>query len=136
MIQNGVYIKFGNGVTITNKEIVLSSYQVGDDDLDLDPKRMTNGYLWRNRVLISPSIEFDLTYMKESKMKSIMDYCRNESFTMTFYYPARNSYYKAEVYCPSNYRKPKMLRELPTIIYDIHKLKFIGMKGMTKVNSI
>lgn len=132
MYKEMVYVKFGNGLTITNKEIVLSTYQAGEDDLDLDPERMTNGYLWRNRVIISPSVEFELVYMSESKMKKIMDYCRNETFTATFWYPARGGYYKAEFYCPSNYRKPKLFRQYPTPLYDKHTIKLIGTKGMTK----
>ena len=132
MTQRKVFVKFGNGLEISNEEIVLGTYMAGEDDLDLDPERRTNGYLWRNRVLISPAVQFDLIYLPEAKMKAIMDYCRNETFTMTFWYPARGGYYKGEFYCPSNYRQPKLFRQFPTAVYDIHTLKFIGTKGMSK----
>lgn len=127
------FVDFHNGVTISSEDVILSSLKVGDDDLDLDPKRTTSGKLFRNRVAIPPYIEFELKPLPQAKMVEIMNSCRRESFNITFWYPAAGGYYNADVYCPPNYRKPSLLMELPVVMFDKHTLKFTGMHKMSRV---
>ena len=131
-----IFIKFDNGTVIEDSNIVFKSYKAGDEDLDLDPKRFTTGELWRNRVVIVPSVELTLTSLEPAKMREIMIACRRESFEVTFWYPGLSAYYKARFYCPSEYRKPTLKATKPKVRFEEHSLKLIGMFNMTEVASI
>lgn len=52
MSYNGTVIKFGNGLVVGKGGEVIppSTYKVSTDDVDLDSKRSTSGYLNRNRI--------------------------------------------------------------------------------------
>jgi hypothetical protein len=52
MAYNGIVIKFGNGLIVGNGGDVTppSAYKVSTEDLDLNSKRSTSGYLTRNRI--------------------------------------------------------------------------------------
>lgn len=126
-------IRFDNGLKLYDTDIIFGELQIGEDDLDLDPHRSTKGRLYRNRVNIVPSIEFTLKPMNQSKMGDIMDAIRPQDFWVEYYDLEKDSWYRAEFYVPSDYRKPRPLRLNPSIIFDNHELKFIGIDKAVKL---
>ena len=124
-------IRLPGNVVIHNHEIIQGELSIGIDDLDLDPHRSTRGRLYRRRVNKIPSIEFTLKPLKRDKMDEIMRAVDPQDIWVEYFDVTKNEWWRAEFYVPSDYRKPKVLRMLPSLVFDNHDMKFIGIdKGV------
>lgn len=126
------YITFSNGTIIYDDEIVIKTYEAGEEDLDFDPKRTTRGRLWRKRVMITPIVTLTLKPVPASKMQSIQNAMRAQEFGVTFYYPARGGYAKATMYNAKR-RAKLQSNQFRGDIFDEYNIELIGVEGYVMV---
>lgn len=121
----------GENFVITDK--MVSAYEAGDQDQDLDPRRTTRGELYRNRVVITPEVTFTLKPTEKATMNRLMIIARKEKFVAQYVHSATGETLKSEFYIGPSSRKPKTLRIHPTWIFDEHTVTMTGYWGLNDV---
>ena len=111
-------------------DTMVSQYNVGDQDQDLDPRRTTRGELFRNRVVTTPEVKFTLKPLPKDDMNKLMKIARKESFTAKYLHSATGEWFTTKFYIGSSSRNPQTLRMYPTWIFDEHSVTMTGYWGL------
>lgn len=102
-----------------------------NQDLDSEKtRRNLLGKLFRDRVAIIPEYEVEVSMLTESEMAALLAHLSPVKFQASYWDAETATYKTGYFYCPSSGRKPKVYRQLPTLMYQPMTFRLVGYENV------